>query len=880
MAFRLPFNTAVTILWLAAVVRCRAAGPAPVETLLARLTLDEKISLLHGAPEPSESSQGEAGYLPGVARLGIGPLRFADGPPGVLTRYRATALTATMGLAATFSPGDARANGAVIARDARALGIDVVLEPFINIHRDPGFFRAYNTFGEDPLLTGDMAAAQIEGIQDGGVMAEAKHYIGYDGGTNVRVDSQALHEIYLAPFAAAVRAQVAAIMCSYNVINGRYACGNRPLLTGVLRRELGFRGFVTSDWGAVHATDFIDAGLDVEMPGSGTVMDSYLAGTVPPRSAPRIALEGPVINNIPEEALPEPMPAPHLAVSKPIGLHRALALGSVSRRTIDEAARRVLQQMQRFHHLGQPSSPVVPSGVEPPELIRQDASVVYQTGLDAAVLLKNEDQALPLSPSDLSALALIGPGALQNIAVGESGEKSLGRIERQIGPAEALGESSGAQVIEAVADDMTGSTVPAERFGPDGLTRLDAEGRTVAHDPELNFTAAGSNALPAGTMAQWTGTLTVPDSGRYRLYLQILGASGSLGVDGQLIGATGGLSLHGEALQPGQDNLLPTRDGLDDVRRELELTQGEHAIAVRIRGEHHGQPVQVRLNWVTPAQRADDYAEAIRAARAARKAVVFVWSRGRPTFQLPGDQDRLVADVAAVNPNTIVVMNVSEPVAMPWLDQVKAVLLMWYPGDEGGRASAQLLLGRENPGGRLPFTWPRQFTDGPANDPAHPERSSLGIGGVTTYSEGIFIGYRWFDRQRIEPRYPFGFGLSYTQFEYADLSVAPTAEGGLRARFELRNVGSRAGDEVVQLYLGAPARPPRGAQFAARALAAFERIHLAAGESRKVSLVVAPRALQYWSAAQRRWVAARGRRQVYVGGSSRDLRLQAALSPD
>ncbi len=217
---------------------------------------------------------------------------------------------------------------------------------------------------------------------------------------------------------------------------------------------------------------------------------------------------------------------------------------------------------------------------------------------------------------------------------------------------------------------------------------------------------------------------------------------------------------------------------------------------------------------------------------------------------------------------------------MPWLDQVKAVLLMWYPGDEGGRASAQLLLGRENPGGRLPFTWPRQFTDGPANDPAHPERSSLGIGGVTTYSEGIFIGYRWFDRQRIEPRYPFGFGLSYTQFEYADLSVAPTAEGGLRARFELRNVGSRAGDEVVQLYLGAPARPPRGAQFAARALAAFERIHLAAGESRKVSLVVAPRALQYWSAAQRRWVAARGRRQVYVGGSSRDLRLQAALSPD
>ena len=179
------------------------------------------------------------------------------------------------------------------------------------------------------------------------------------------------------------------------------------------------------------------------------------------------------------------------------------------------------------------------------------------------------------------------------------------------------------------------------------------------------------------------------------------------------LGATGGLSLHGESLQPGQDNLLPTRDGLDNVRRELQLSAGAHTVSVRIEGEHNGQPVQIRLAWVTPEQRAADYEQAIRAASQAHKVIVFAWSRGRPVFQLPGDQDQLIADVAAVNPNTIVVLNLSEPVAMPWLDRVRAVLLMWYPGDEGGRATADLLLGRANPAGRLPFTWPRQFEVGP-----------------------------------------------------------------------------------------------------------------------------------------------------------------------
>jgi beta-glucosidase len=287
--------------------------------------------------------------------------------------------------------------------------------------------------------------------------------------------------------------------------------------------------------------------------------------------------------------------------------------------------------------------------------------------------------------------------------------------------------------------------------------------------------------------------------------------------------------------------------------------------------------VQVRLAWVTPEQRTADYRRALDAAAHAQTAIVFAWSRGRPVFHLPGDQDQLIEDVAAINPNTIVVLNISEPIALPWLDKVKAVLLMWYPGDEGGTATANVLCGRLNPAGRLPFTWPRQLQQNVANDPAHPERSSAGVEGRTTYSEGIYVGYRWFDEQRLEPQYPFGYGLSYTHFDYTDLAVANAADGGLNVSLRLRNAGSADGDEVAQVYLGAPQPAPAGVQFALRALAAFERVHLAAGESRSLTLHVEPRALEYWSVEHGGWVRAQGARTIFVGASARDLRLQGPM---
>lgn len=859
-----------------------------VAQLLARMTLAEKIALLHGAKENPATDQGQAGYLPGVPRLGIPSLRLADGPPGVLTRYPSTALTATMGLAATFSREDAHANGVVIAHDAKALGIDVVLEPYINIHRDQTFGRAYNTYGEDPLLSGAIGAALIQGVQGEGVMAQAKHFIAYDGANNVTVDAQTLHEIYLAPFAAAVDADVSSIMCSYNLINMAYACGNDATLNGVLRGELGFKGFVTSDWGAVHGTQFINAGLDLEMPGTGA--DAYFPAPVPVsnKKAAKSMLAPPHSASMPEEPTAERMTMPSRSGAAPIGLPAALKRGLVSRATIDTAVGRILAQMERFDLLNRSPRAAVHPEVDA-QLQAADDATVLQTSEHAAVLLRNQDGALPLTSADLNSLAMIGPGAQQDIAIGGAGEKALGHVEREIGAADALYAVAQAQpadadkvhIVRAVADDMSGTAVPAMALrhpGGAGLARHLPGSKSSRIDRQLEFTRASANALPAGSHVRWTGQLQVPTAGRYRLYLQVLGASGELDLDGKPVAVSSSLQLHGNVLQPAQDNVLPSRDGLDNVRNELELAAGTHALAVRVDGDASGQPVQVRFAWVTPEQRRADYEQALASARAAHTAVVFAWSRGKPSFQLPGDQDQLIDDVASANPNTIVVLNVSEPISMPWLEKVRAVLLMWYPGDEGGRATAELLLGRADPGGRLPFTWPKQLEQNLANAPTNPERSSSGVAGRTRYSEGIFVGYRWFDQQQIEPLFPFGYGLSYTRFDYADLSAGLADDGGLDATFQLHNMGTVAGDEVPQLYLGPPQPAPTDAQFAQRSLIAFERVHLEPGETKQVHLHAAARSLQYWSATANGWRTAMGSRAVSVAASSRDPRLQAVIS--
>jgi beta-glucosidase len=853
------------------------------------MTLNEKLTLIHGTQENTAVYQGQAGYLGGIPRLGIPGLRFADGPPGVLTRHPSQGETATMGVAATFSRKQAEANGLVIGREDRALGIDVSLQPFVNIDRDLEFGRGYNTFGEDPYLTAEMGVAEVKGIQSQHVMAQIKHYVAYDSNSgNIYVDDQTLHEVYVAPFDAAIcRADVSSIMCSYNRVNGTFACGNRSTLTKILRDEIGFKGFVTSDWGATHGVNFINAGLDMEMPGEpkpdggGFQIPSFfdLQPAPPPPPAREAAAETEAADNmmggfIPEEPIPphfEDMGGDWGLKLDPKKMTEALKDGTVNEAAITRAAGRVLYEIVHFGYLdGQAKHEVTAQSIE------ANAKIIERTGEDAAVLLKNEGNALPLKAAELDSVVLIGPTALQVDSIGINGERSVGLPQRQVGPLAAMKKISGnAKIKFAVDDDMTGVPVPASALSHDGKPGLERTGSGAPQtDAQLNFT--GAKALAPNSKVTWKGALTAPHAGTYWLYLQAMGANAGIRLDGKRLAETGAYQggIHGDILQASQDNAIPTLDGLDNVRRAVKLTAGPHPIEIEIGPDSSNSPVQVRLNWYTPEKRKADHEAAIAAAKSAKTAVVFVWTRLEPVFGLPGEQNKLVEEVAAVNPNTIVVMNTSQPVALPWVGKVKAVLEMWWPGDEGGWSTANLLLGKSSPAGRLPVTWAKRLEDYAATDPRHPERSFKGVDGKTTYSEGVNVGYRWFDKEKIAPLFAFGHGLSYTTFAYSGMKIEKASDGGLDVKVNIKNTGSVESDEVPQVYLGAPSVIPEGVQFPVRALAGFDRIHLVAGETKTVTLHVAQRQLQYWSTKEGKWVTATGKRTVSVGASSRDLRVE------
>ncbi|KNB49692.1 beta-glucosidase family protein [Streptomyces caatingaensis] len=830
-AAALALSTAAGPAAQAAPAAAPAALPERVRTLLGRLTLDEKISLVHGAADPRRT--GAAGYLPGVPRLGIPELRLTDGPAGVNLARSATGLPPVSTLAASFNPRLAREYGAVMGREGRALGMDLMLAPQIELSRTPLFSRDKDQAGEDPYLNGVIGAAQVEGIQAQGMLAQAKHFLANnqvlgqtgdwttgEGAYDFRVDDRTLHEIYLPAWEAVIRADVASVMAAYNHLNGRWNSDSGPTLTGVLRDELGFEGFVTSDWGATHAVS-VEAGLDMEMP-DGAYFGDKLKAAIADGSVPPAALD--------------------TAVGRVLGRYDALGLLDGSR-------------------VPAPSSVDVEAG----------AKVAREVAVQGAVLLANSGS-LPLGRDALAGLVLIGPSAAQ-VLVSAGGERAYGFEDRMVGPLDALRRAAGsaAHIRHAVGNDLTGTAVPASAL-PGGLAR---EGGT---DATLDLT--GDRALPAGTSRTWTGVLRAPSTGDYLLAVQGWGAALALSLDGEELVT---------AAVPRDDfvrkwaTVLPTTDGLDNGRTAVRLTAGrDYRIKVTAQGwaaSVAGRgPVQVRLAWVTPEQRAANVREAADLARSAHTPVVFAWNGSGgsigsaddfTSLALPNHQDDLIDAVARANPRTVVVLNTGGPVAMPWRSSVGTILHAGYVGQEGGRAIADLLLGRANPGGRLVVTYPRKLTDHPVHDPAHPERYQ-GVDKVVTYSEGVFTGYRGFDRAGTEPLFPFGHGLSYTTFAYDALEVR--AEGsGHAVTFTVTNTGDRAGADVPQVYLGPPAGCP--VELPPRSLVGFERVELKPGESRGVTVRIDERQLSYWDAGHGGWVRTRGARPVYVGASSRDVRL-------
>lgn len=806
-----------------------AAEDSRIDALIRQMTLEEKLSLVRGARDPE--SLGQAGYWPGLPRLGIPPLRFADGPAGVAVLADATAMPAPLLLGATFDLELARRFGEVMGREAKALRQDVLLAPYVNLVRDPLFRRIYSTLGEDPALSGALGAAVIQGIQQQRVMAQVKHVAAYNGPDSVFVDERTLREVYLPVFASALRAGVASAMCAYNRVNGLPACHNPDLLQRWLRDEMRFDGFVTSDWGAVQGPGALAAGTDLEMPGR------EIAG----RGGPYFA-----------EAL-----------------RTAIERGEIPVSALDEAVARILRQVERFGRLGAKESPT-----PPPIDLEAHAAVVREIAEQGAVLLKNDGGALPLTTEDLSSLAVVGPNARQ-LVTGYLTERAFGFPHRLIPPLEALRRAApGARVTYAMGGDLTGVSLSTPTASA-----------AVVSAPLLDFT--GSNAIPPGESFAWSGTLKVEEAGEYTFMVQSevgrgAAGNGEIAIDGRVVVRSTGFRGFGAVERP-WSSLLPTIDGLDNARATVALEPGTHRIEVRAASAGKA-PLRIRFAWMTPALRRRHIEEAEKLAASARAAVMFAWHETGRSLSLPEDQDELIRRVAAANPRTIVVLNAGGPVAMPWRDQVRAILLMWYPGQEGGWATANLLLGRANPGGKLPLTFPVRLEDTPARAPGHPERwtppAPPGQTGVdqnpppVRFTEGLLIGYRWYDAQNITPLFPFGHGLSYTAFEYSDLRLRSRPQG-VEVSFSLRNAGRVAGTEAAQIYLGPPmddleGRPPR-------TLAAFARVPLLPGQRRRVTVLLDEQALSYWSAQERRWKHSARGREVFVGSSSRDLRLRGVI---
>ena len=802
---------------------------APVESrvaaVLSQMTLDEKITMVHGA-----AGSAYTGFIPGDARLCIPALKLQDGPVGVRMNDT-TQLPSAADLAASFDTSLARSYGSVIGAEDKTKGVDVDLGPTVNIVRDPRWGRAFESYSEDPFLTGEIGAGDINGIQSQGVMAQVKHWAVYNQETNrntpaddVVIDDRTVHEIYTAAFGRIVaESRPSSAMCSYSTINGTYACEN-AYLNEILKDEFGFDGFITSDWGATHSTvASANAGMDMQMPD-----DSFFGA----------ALKQAVLN------------------------------GQVPQGRLDDMVTRILREQFRFGLFDHPSPDTPNVYAATPQHI----TVARQAAEQGAVLLKNDNHVLPLGSSTHS-IAVIGDGAGPD-TMSHGGGSAVVNGTGTVTPFDGIKARAGSSATVTYAQGNLGSNgfpaIDTSFFTPPSGTGNGLQGQYYANttlsgspvvtqiDPNVHYTWTGSPApgVPSTNWsAKWTGALTPPTTGTYTFGLTSDDGS-RLFINGQ------------QVIDNWRDQAANTETA------QIDLTAGT-PVQIEVDYYQAGGDETVNLGWIEPGN--DLISQAADLAAKSDVAIVYAndfESEGSDldNIDLPGDQNALINAVADANPNTVVVLNTGSAVTMPWLDKVKAVFEAWYPGQESGNAIAALLFGDANPSGKLPVTFPRSLDQVPASTPAQ----WTGVNGKVQYSEGLGVGYRWYDTENLTPLFPFGYGLSYTTFRYSNLHLsAPTLaeHGRINATADVTNTGSRSGADVAQLYLSDPASTGEPAQQ----LKGFAKVSLQPGQTRQVSFPVTAQDASYSHAAAHGWTLAAGTYTVRVGDSSRSLPLSGTF---
>lgn len=801
-----------------------AAMERKAEDLLRRMTLEEKISLLSGTGFETRA----------IPRLGIPPLNMTDGPVGVRF-HKSTAFPASIALAASWDPALASRYAQAIAVEAKAEGRRMLLGPCVNINRVPHAGRNFESFGEDPFLTSRLAVDYVRGVQSERVVACTKHYAANNqewqrDSISVEVDERTLREIYFPAFKAAVQEGGSrAVMSAYNKINRTWCSENSFLLNDVLKKEWGFRGIVVSDWGAVHSTiPTANAGLDVEMPDG-----KYLGGGL---------------------------------------LLDAVKRGDVKESVVDDKVIRILRVIGWTGLFDDPQTP-------DPSAINSAAhkNLAREIAAAGTVLLKNSGQLLPVNLAEIHSIAVIGPNAA-TARPGGGGSSQVVPFS-SVSPLEGITARGGKTLRVRYAQGcvVPGDIQPVEASvlrppgGPTGIQGLrgeyfanqNFEGKPalVRVDPQLNFDWGDSFPAPElpkdHFSVRWTGTIVPPETAEYELSIR--------SDDGSRLYLNGALLIGNWG------------DHAGETRTQRVTMEKGKPYDLRIDYYENGGGAIMQFGWQTSVDRW--LTDAVDAAKQSDLALVIVGTSGniesegfdRTSLDLPLGQNALIEAVLNANPRTVVVLTTGAPVLMPWVDAVPAIVQAWFGGEQAGPALADILFGDVNPAGKLPVTFLKAWKDSPAF-------ATYPGDGKTFYSEGIFVGYRHFDKNNIIPLFPFGHGLSYTTFSYAHLAVTPRVTDGKRAcdvSMELTNTGTRRGAEVVQFYVTedrpSVPRPPKE-------LKGFRKIDLAPGEKGTVTLSLDESAFSFFDPAARRWTMNPGTFTIHAGSSSRDLRATGTVT--
>ena len=798
---------------------------ARVDSLLKQLSLEEKIDLIGGVDDF---------YIRAIPRIGFPRLKMADGPVGV-RNYGPSTVFGGISLAATWDPELARRIGAVIGQDARARGVHFMLGPGVNIYRAPMCGRNFEYFGEDPLLASRTAVAYIQGMQSQGVSATIKHFMGnneeYDRhGMDVVIDERTMREIYLPVFEAAVKeAHVGAIMDSYNLTNGRHMTENGYLNTDVAKKEWGFSGILMSDWTSTYdGVASANGGLDLEMP-SGKFMN-------------RATL------------LP------------------AVQAGKVSVATIEDKVRRILRTAIQFGWLDREQT-----DLSIPLFNPEGRKVALEAARSSMVLLKNDGNLLPLDKGRIKSIAVIGPDAYpaQPGGGGSAEAKPFAPVSYLEGIVNYLGAdkvyySRGIPTLEEMAKQTDFSTeatggepgLKAEFFPNADLSGSPA---TTRIDKHVHFEPArGYDGAEANMSARWTGYFTPNAAGNYLVFVQGPGENGGyrLYVDNKLV----------------FDNWRTWYAFVSET--SMTLTAAPHRVEVDYHADHGWGKTTLNLGIVRPETLVSAAAKSL-AARADAVVVAVGFdaeTEGESSdraFELPPGEDELVQEITASNQKTIVVMTSGGNVDMnAWIDRVPALFQSWYSGQEGGTALAQLLFGDSNPSGRLPISFERRWQDNAVHDTYYPKNGERKV----AYSEGVFVGYRHFDKSGIKPLFPFGYGLSYSSFEYKNLNISPAQASGdqkVTVAFDVTNTGNRAGADVAEIYVGDRHAPvPRPV----KELKGFAKVDLKPAETRHVEVSLNRRAFSYYDVKNHQWTVAPGDFDLYVARSAAEIKLTGKVT--